>query len=142
MVEMRDIRRAEARKRKVLAKLGADQQERVKNARIRRVLNQMRQILRDEAFIRLVHAQGVRDIPTLLVQHDGAEAGETTTLDRSLDFVVAWRFFSPLLYEPVTADYLDTHWPGFGLELRDIFIAIVADGPFPQEQRGRGRRMI
>ena len=63
-------------------------------------------------------------------------------IDRSLDFIVAWRFFASFLYDPVTAALLDSRWPGFSLELRDIFISIVADGPFPQDFRGRDRRMI
>jgi hypothetical protein len=139
MVDIRDTRRAEARKRRVLETLGADQRELTKHLRIGKALVQMRLIIADETFCKLIHAHGMQSIPGLLSQHRGLQ---TEPLDRSLDFIVAWRFFAPFLYDAVTATFLDTRWPGFSLELRDIFILIVADGPFPQEVRGRDRRMI
>jgi hypothetical protein len=99
----------------------------------------MRQIMADETFLKLAHTHGIQTIPELLLasRDDGDKS-----LDRSLDFVIAWRFFAPLLYSPVAAAFLDKRWPGFSLELRDIFISIVSDGPFPQELRGRHRRTV
>jgi hypothetical protein len=138
MVDMRNIRRAEARKRRVLEKLGADQRELVKHHRIGRALDQMRLILNDETFGNLIHTRGIQSVPRLLSK-DRAVTGD---LDRSLDFIVAWRFFSPFIYDLVTAALLDARWPGFSLELKDIFISIVADGPFPHELRGRDRRIM
>jgi hypothetical protein len=44
--------------------------------------------------------------------------------------------------DSAVAAYLDQNQPGFSLELRDIFIMIVADGPFPHELRGRDRRTM
>jgi hypothetical protein len=139
MVDLRDTRRAEARKRRVLERLGADQRELNKHLRIGRALDQMRLILADETFVNLVHTHGIQSIPGLLSQQNSFVPD---ALDRSLDFIVAWRFFSPFIYDPVTAVFLETRWPGFALELRDIFISIVADGPFPHELRGRERRTI
>jgi hypothetical protein len=101
----------------------------------------MRQVLADPTFLKLTYTHGIQTIPQLLAPA-GDDAEQDTSLDRSLDFVIAWRFFAPLLYSPVTATFLDKRWPGFSLELRDIFISIVADGPFPQELRGRHRRTI
>jgi hypothetical protein len=139
MVDLRDTRRAEARKRRVLERLGADQRDLNKHLRIGRALDQMRLILADETFSNLVHTHGIQSVPGLLSHQNRSLAD---TLDRSLDFIVAWRFFSPFIYDPVTAVFLETRWPGFSLELRDIFISVVADGPFPQELRGRDRRTI
>ena len=138
MVDIRNIRRAEARKRRVLEKLGADQRELVKHHRIGKALDQMRLILTDKTFGNLIHNRGIQSLPGLLSQ----DRAVTEALDRSLDFIVAWRFFSPFIYDLVTAALLETRWPGFSLELRDIFISIVADGPFPHELRGRDRRTI
>ena len=138
MVDMRNIRRGEARKRRILEKLGADQRELVKHHRIGRALDQMRLILADETFGNLAHTRGIQSVPRLLSQQSSA----TGDLDRSLDFIVAWRFFSPFIYDLATVALLDTRWPGFSLERRDIFISIVADGPFPHELRGRDRRLM
>jgi hypothetical protein len=139
MVDMRNIRRTEARKRRVLEKLGADQRELAKHLRIGRMLDQMKLIVADETFGNLVHTRGIQSVPRLLSPDDSAK---TDPLDRSLDFIIAWRFFAPFIYDPVTAALLDTRWPSFSLELRDIFISIVADGPFPHELRGRDRKII
>jgi hypothetical protein len=69
-------------------------------------------------------------------------ASEGNFSDCALDFVVAWKFFAPLLSNSALVIHLDTHWPGFTLELRDVFISLVADGPFPYQPIGRGRRTI
>lgn len=139
MVDFRELRRSEARKRRLLEKLGNDQRELIQHARIGRALDQMRVIVADETFGKLAHTHGIQSVPQLLLNR---EESNSCSLDRSLDFVIAWRFFSQFLYEPMTAAFLDNRWPGFSLELRDIFIALVADGPFPTELRGRDRRTI
>lgn len=140
MVDMQNVRRAEARRRRALAALGADEKERAKHLRIKRALQQIRVVLADHDFIKLAYARGCRTIPNLLLYRPKKVNDES--LDFSLDFVVAWRFFSPLLHDPLVAELLDHRWPGFGLELRDVFISIVSDGPFPLELRGRSRRTI
>jgi hypothetical protein len=139
MVDLRDLRRAEARKRRVFEQLGADQRELTKHIRIGKALDLLRLIVADDSFGTLMQTHEVHCVPELLA-HDCIT--RTEAVDRSLDFVVAWRFFAPFLYEPVTAAVLESRWPGFPLELRDIFISIVADGPFPHELRGRDRRTI
>jgi hypothetical protein len=139
MVELRDVRRAETRKRRVLEQLGADQREFAKHIRIGKALELMTLVIADESFAALMQTHGLHSIPKLLSQE---RVPRSEAVDRSLDFVVAWRFFAPFLYDQVTAALLDSRWPGFSLELRDIFISIVADGPFPHEFRGRDRRMI
>lgn len=139
VVDPRELRRAEARRRKVMAELGGDQREILKHIRIGKALDQMRGILLDEKFSKIVHESGLQTMPALLAPNQSAMV---EVLDRSLDFLIAWRFFSPWLYDPMTAGLLDIRWPGFALELRDIFISIVADGPFPHERRGRDRRTM
>lgn len=139
MVDYRSLRRSEARKRRVMDQLGSDRREFVKHLRVGAILDQMKLILADDAFNTYVYTHGIQSVPELLTRKDRAK---DDTLDRSLDFVVCWRFFSPFLYDPVTAAILDTRWPGFSLEMRDIFISIVADGPFPHDLRGRPPRSI
>lgn len=139
MVDVREQRRAESRRRRVLEKLGADQREATKHIRIGKALDQMRSVVTDNMFVRLAHLHGIQSIPQLLTDPSSSPKHD---LDRSLDFVIAWRFFAPMIYHPTTGAYLDQNWPGFSLELRDIFIMIVADGPFPHELRGRDRRTM
>lgn len=141
MVDIREMRRAESRKRRVMEKLGGDQREVIKHVRIGKALDQLKSIVADETFGKFIHTHGIQTVPRLL-SAEGSLAPAPQPLDRSLDFIIAWRFFSPFLYNAVTAAFLDNRWPGLSLELRDIFISIVADGPFPPEPRGRDRRTI
>lgn len=139
MVDLRELRRVEARKRRVLEKLGDDQRETIRHVRIGKALDQLRAIIADETFAKFIYTRGIQSIPRLLLREHDPDAQQ---LDRSLDFVIVWRFFSPFLYDTITAAFIDKRWPGFSLELRDIFISIVADGPFPFEPRGRDRRTL
>lgn len=138
MVDMRELRRTESRKRRVLEKLGTDQREVIKHTRIGRLLEQLRLVVADSEFNKFIHTHGLQSIPEFL----NSKTQPPEELDRSLAFVVTWRFFSPFLYDPVTAAFLDTRWPGLTVEMKDVFIALVADGPFPHEPRGRDRRTI
>lgn len=123
-----------------MSQLGADQREAAKHLRVSRALDTMRNVLADETFAKLASAHGIDTIPNFLIGPSAPRPVHETPLDLSLNFLVAWRFFSPFLYEPMLAHLLDKRWPGFGLELRDIFISIVADGPFPYDLRGRPRQ--
>ena len=120
----------------MIEKLGADQREAIKHARIGSLLDRLRDVTADETFNKFVHARGILSVPTIL----GPEKLLPKDIDRSLAFVVCWRFFSPFLYDSVTATYLENRWPGLIMEMKDIFIDLVADSPFPTEPRGRDRR--
>ena len=116
MVEKRELRRAESRRRIVLSQLGADQREAARHLRISRALDTMRSILTDETLAKLVRAHGIDTIPRFLIEPIESRAVHETPLDRSLDFLMTWRFFSLFLYEPMLAHLLEKRWPGFGLE--------------------------
>jgi hypothetical protein len=150
MADHRKIARAQAKLRTASARRIAEEYAGVKYARIAAALGTVRSILADSAFIDLVQAHGVPSLPRPLVKQDTADreannalgSSETDLSDCSLEFAVAWRFFAPLLSNPVLVTHIDTRWPGFTLELRDVFISLVADGPFPFQPIGRGRRTI
>ena len=91
MVDMQNVRRAEARRRRALAALGADEKERAKHLRIKKAIQQIRVILADHDFIKLVYARGCRTVPNFLLYRPKNARDES--LDCSLDFVIAWRFF-------------------------------------------------
>jgi hypothetical protein len=150
MADQRAITRAQTKLRVASAKRTADEQADVRYARIASALGDARAILADDAFIDLVRAHGVVSLPLPLVTHGALNhepgneltPGEEHLSDSALGFAIAWKFFAPLLRNPAVVIYLDTRWPGFTLELRDVFIALVADGPFPYHSIGRGRRRI
>jgi hypothetical protein len=139
MVVLRDLRRLEARRRRVIERLGTEQRERIKKNRINTALGQLRLVLADETFRILMHAQGVTNLPEILISEPPVK---TNSLDPSLDFLIAWRFIAPLLYDDQIGVFLETRWQRLTIELRDLFIALVADGPFPHEERGRPPREI
>ena len=61
----------------------------------------------------------------------------------SLQFVVAWTFIFPLLSNPEAVKFLEKAYPGFVLEMKDTFISLVTEGPFPcalSDFRGRRHR--
>ena len=136
MVDLREQRRVETRKRRVLEKLGGDQREAIKHGRIGHLLDQLKDVVADETFNKFVQTRGIQSVPNIL----GPQSSLPPDLDRSLAFVVSWRFFAPFLYDPVTATYLEMRWPGLIAEMKDVFIDLVSDGPFPHEPRGRDRR--
>lgn len=137
MVNLRDLRRAEARRRRVIERLGIEQRERLKTIRIKAAIDQLRLVVADESFRQLLHADGTLSLPEVLT---GETRERSIALDASLEFLITWRFISPLLYDPRIGAFLETRWPRLTMELRDIFIALVADGPFPYEERGRPPR--
>lgn len=113
-------------------------------------LEATRRVVADSHVINILISQGIDAIPNCLAQKQGAPVevnvrdlkAAKLSLDRiSLEFTVAWRFFYPLLRNSEMICYLDSAWPGFVLQLKDAFIALVIDGPFPQALSGyRGRR--
>jgi hypothetical protein len=149
MADQRAITRAQTKLRVAAEKRAADEQAGVRYARIASALGNACAILADGAFIDLVRAHGVQSVPQLLVREDAPEqtgkafaSSDGHFPDCALDFAVAWRFFAPLLSNAALVTHLDARWPGFTLELRDVFISLVADGPFPHQPIGRGRRTM
>ena len=51
--------------------------------------------------------------------------------EASLRFVIAWAFLFPLFAKPNIKLYLQRNWPGFIDEMKDAFIGLVMEGPFP-----------
>jgi hypothetical protein len=150
MADQRKITRSQAKLRVASAKRTADEKALVKRTRVAAALGLARTILADGAFTSLVRAHGVETLPQPLMTQDppdgktgnAPKSSERYAGDCALDFAVAWRFFAPLLNNQAVVILLDTRWPGFTLELRDVFISLVADGPFPYQPIGRERRTI
>lgn len=139
----REIWRERARVRRAVAKGLAEQKAHLKRQNVRSVLNKAQTIITSEAFAQLAKELGVETAPQNLFQHyslpiqSPAEISEREFqfAQSVFDFVIAWKFFFPMLTHPKVKLFLEENWPGFILEMKDTFIAIVMDGPFPQERR-------
>ena|SRR5438034_3293168 len=145
----REETRSEMRRRRALAASTVIRKTDTACARTANTVNRARIVLADPAFTEILRTQGVQALPRLLT----AKENRTSTIDGnlalakerlhevSLEFVIAWTFFYPLFGNPVIAAHLNNAWPGFIPELKDTFIELVVEGPFPHAMSGhRGRR--
>jgi hypothetical protein len=149
MIDKRVESRSEMRRRRALAASDAIRKTGAACDRTADAVDKARIVLVDPAFAELLRVQGVQTWPRPLTANEDqtrtADGSLATAKERlnevSLEFVIAWTFFFPLFSNPVIAAYLDTTWPGFVGELKDTFIELVVQGPFPHAMSGhRGRR--
>jgi len=144
--DKREFSRAQARRNRAAARAQAAQTERDTAEIMREALTQARRILTDKGFVQLLYDSGVQSIPRTLAPGTLPRASRGNQIDRgpldgSLDFIIAWTFLFPLFKRPDIATYLETAWPGFTLQMKDAFITVVVEGPFPHAISGfQGRR--
>jgi hypothetical protein len=141
MTDKRKAARAEARQRRTAGDDEARQKVEAARCRVASALKSARAVLADSTFIGVLRSHGIKDVPRFLMTRAEKGHGITSELeldsrrekldDGFLDFVIAWTFFFPLFASPAIADYLDSTWPGFTLELKDAFISAMVDGSFP-----------
>lgn len=103
-----------------------------------------RQLMGDTKFRAILMRIGVSDAPRLLMQKSApTEDRKSSFGDPSLEFVIAWSFFKPLFEQPTVVEYLSMKQPGFIMRMKDAFISLVLDGPFPlTEAIGRPARSV
>jgi hypothetical protein len=149
MTDTREMTRSEMRRRRTLERTDACERATAVCERVALVLSKARRILVDRRFAEILHSQGVQSLPLSLTADDGAPrrdggkpAPAKDRLDKvSLEFAIAWTFLFPMFAKPVIANHLEEAWPGFILEMKDVFITLVVEGPFPHVMSGhRGRR--
>lgn len=142
----RALSRAQARRTRALARQTTAAASRATQEMMDAALARARRVMNDKAMIQLLYAHGIASVPRAIApggrpQRDGRHASAGNPLDSSIDFVIAWTFLLPLFKNSEIATYLDTAWPGFMLQMKDAFIAVVVEGPFPHAISGyRGRR--
>lgn len=126
MTDQRELTRRQARLRRSLFKSAAERKAKDNRQLARKMLDRVQAVLSNNDFNARLSEHGVQTIPArlskMLVGDD---------IDCSLDFIVAWNFFYPLLQQPAISQHLESDWPGFVSQLKDTFIAMVVDGPFP-----------
>ena len=145
MTNKRARARAEARQRWMQQK--ADAQERTRRVEecVATALGKAKFVLADREFLELLRLRSVQSMPSFLVPalvHCEIAEVEIKSARRneiSLEFAATWCFLSPLLEDAVIARHLETAWPGFAGELKDAFIALVIDGPFPYALSGQSK---
>jgi len=150
MSERQGLSRRQARERR--ASVERDALHKV-NANCELAANALKRagsVVADPGFLKILLQSGLQSIPKFLdvdpvgsIDQSGKNQNFTNEhLDRiSLEFAVAWKFLHPFLYNTQAKAYLETTWPGFISELKDAFIALVIDGPFPHAMSGhRGRK--
>lgn len=148
MADRREITRAEARRRRAIKRQIAAQTASAVCEKIEYALTKARRIMTDKSFKEILNAHGVNTVPQCLARNNGShapseEAGVANgRLDEaSLQFAIAWAFLFPLIGKPEIANHLENKWPGFVWEIKDAFIALVVEGPFPHAMSGhRSRR--
>jgi len=148
MTDRRDATRAEQRGRRVLARQAACERVEATYGQVAHVVQIARHIFVDEDFADVLRSQGVQTIPQTappahsirdLARH--AKSGNDRLDEGALEFVMIWTFLYPLLPNPAVTDYLERNWFGFIQELKDTFITLVIEGPFPPIMSGHvGRR--
>jgi hypothetical protein len=144
MNDKREMSRAKSRRRRALARDVAFRRTQATCELLKSALAKVRLVLTDKAFRSILYSEGVHSLPRDLAGLEIAKAhvrSKKDALDISLQFVIAWTFLFPLFNRPEIAAYLERTWPGFIQQLKDAFITIVVEGPFPHAMSGhRGRR--
>jgi hypothetical protein len=125
-----------ARLRRTVAKRVAEQHAFARRARVGEILDQVRTIVTDTAFVDLMAGQGILSAPARLYELKSSDlTTEQKFADDVLKFVVAWKFLFPMLADPAISSFIQARQPEFIRDFKDTFISLVMDGPFPYERR-------
>jgi hypothetical protein len=127
----REMSRAEARVRRTLFKSRSERKAQQSREQAARALDRIRCTIADPEFVRLIRAAGVTTVPKRLLVSRSSPSEDLRIIDCTLDFAVAWTFLYPLFKDPSISEELDRHWPGLVPQVKDAFIGLAVDGPFP-----------
>ena len=93
-------------------------------------------MISDGAFCELLRSAGIETVPMVSCPQSPRNNRSSTAANKQLEeaslrFVIAWAFLFPLFAKPNIKLYLQRNWPGFIDEMKDAFIGLVMEGPFP-----------
>lgn len=138
MARAREIARDRTRTRRAILKRLAEEEAKARRARLSQVLDIVAQMLSHEGFVALASTQGIRLAPRRLLQRESGNDPEHLNDNGHsaavLDFVIAWKFIFPMFPNAEIVLFLQRTWPGFIEEFKDMFIALVTNGPFLDER--------
>jgi hypothetical protein len=140
MIQSREKVRSEARRVRLIVRRETAENATSTRDRVASTIGKARTIVAHQRFGDTLRQAGIHSVPQCL-SDTSDHAGNTTLDEVSVRFVIAWTFLFPLFSKPPIRDYLEDEWPGFIAEMKDAFIQLVVDGPFPFALSGhRGRR--
>ena len=138
----REFLSEQARSRRRVAKCLAARNAIIQALKVRSAISQTRTILANLGFLAHLRSAHIFSIPSRLQiqiedQHDSCQIDGLPDDfgDIALDFMVAWKFMSPLFCESTILEFIEAEWPGFVADMKDVFILMVTNGPFPHERK-------
>lgn len=126
-MRQRDISRRAARSKRADEEALFSHRMNLSRARAATALKQMKLALSDQRFAAKLIQKKYTSIPVGLVGESSQGALHRT--DATVQFLVAWKFFYPLLADEDIVQTANRLWPGLMSEVKDAFIAIIMDGP-------------
>lgn len=90
-------------------------------------LKRLQLALSDPKFVEKLIRKKLTTVPAGLMSE--SSPGTLHQIDATVRFLVAWKFFYPLLADEDIVRTADRLWPGLVSEVKDAFIAIIMDGP-------------
>lgn len=143
-MEQREISRAKMRKRRSEARDEEAQRLRAARVIVAATVDRLYDVMTDSDFLEFLRLEGVKTIPAVI--HNKAEprvdkddCNDALFENTALTFLAAWSFFHPLFERTAIKNFIDFRWPELSSALKDAFILLVLNGPFPQECCGIGR---
>jgi len=138
MTKTREYLAQRAQLQRNLRKKILNEREAARRLQISETLVRVRTILEDREFVNLLLIQKIKSAPECIFCYSKPSAGamaDREIADAILAFVAAWKFLFPIVSNVKISDFLDRSYPGFVAGLKDTFITLVMDGPFPGMRR-------
>lgn len=131
MTDSRELSRMESRVRRAQFKARSERKAKESREQAAAALDRIRSTISDPSFRDLLKDAGVTSAPKRLMAVRSSPGQDYRILDSALDFAVAWKFLYPMFRDPKTSSEIDKNWPGFISQVKDAFISLAVDGPFP-----------
>ena len=127
MVRQRDISRREVRSKRADEEALFSHRLKLSQECAASAIARLKTALSDQDVISKLAGHKRTSIPDWLASTDCERVKSQT--DPTVQFLVAWKFFYPLLSDADLAQTIDMRCPGLVQEMKDAFIAIIMDGP-------------
>lgn len=145
--DRRSVSRTETQLYRAKQKRVVEQKYAQTEACVNAVLQKISKLLECPEFRRVAGESGIQSIPVLrdvaaefLGGNEICPSRSEPLLHESLGFVIAWSFLFPLFSNSRIALQIDHCSPNLIGEIKDAFIMLVINGPFPEACCNRGFR--
>lgn len=141
MPSKRELACERARIQNALERQAARRAAEMRETKLKDVFVSIGEILNHDDFVMLARKHGVISAPRCLTELENT-TGDLAAVDASSEcarrvstFIVAWKFLCSIMQEQEIRELIENRWPNFVRELKDVFIGIVTNGPFPGERK-------